>query len=193
MLPLFTSFTTTTITMTSRSIVSNQSAIPYEFRFALSRLLAILYANIDHEALHAAKVQGGPIGSDTVSGVSLESSETLSQSQGALSSFEYPEELTMHIVLADTLQYLQLVTFGCVVSHRAHDYSFEELAVNLDRILPADEEGLLQRMLKNVFAQLATGNRPLEPIARYVSLFEFLHPPVFLSFRVRQSNSQQFH
>lgn len=148
--------------------VSDQPEIPFEFRFALSNLLTYLFASIDHEALHAAKAQQrSPVETDTAfSDVSLESGEILSQSQDASSGFEYPKELNLHIVLADTLQYLQLVTSGSVFSSRAHEYSLEELAVNLERLLAADEGVLLQRVVKNVFAQLAMGNRPIEPIVR---------------------------
>ncbi len=163
-------------------------------RYCLNSLLCEIYGCINHSALHTAQAAASLNGrvnivdqdSDTemsdVSTSSLESGETfssVSSSEEDLDEQNLPEELTMQIVLADALQYLQLLTFETIVSCGAQDYSLPELVVTLTRLLEADAKGVedvrmttsdmvdyLNVALRAVLVQLERGNFPIEPVGR---------------------------
>ena len=165
------------------STASSYIEMSYELRLALSQFLLALYETVDHTTLAAAQAKSSliPSGMDSqddtemsdVSATSLETGEIISSDSS--SSKTYPERLTMHYVLAEALQYLQLTIYGTIISAGAHQYSHQELVVNLQRFLEEDaitttfeSVGHLRRGLTKVLAELKTGNTPVEPIARYV-------------------------
>ena len=162
-------------------------------RYCLNSLLCDIYGCINHRALHTALAAPSPNGSvnnvdqdsdiemSDVSTASLETGEILSSvsSSEELDEENLPRELNMQIVLADALQYLQLLTFGTIVSSSAQDYSLSELIITLTRFLDADAEGVedvrmttsemvdyLNVALRAVLMQLERGNSPIEPVAR---------------------------
>ncbi|KAJ9617315.1 hypothetical protein H2200_001036 [Cladophialophora chaetospira] len=165
--------------MASALASPRQFEFPYEDRLAPSLLLFDIYAAIDHELLSAAQRSPSPVPKGFPNTTSTEDlntdmidvSEVSDQSDG-------PEEIAMHIVLAETLQYVQLLTFGSIISPGALQYSLDELVVNLKRYLASKDEGVpsvrasteteldsLTMPIKTVLGQLDAGNRPLDPLA----------------------------
>ncbi|OQV00611.1 hypothetical protein CLAIMM_06088 [Cladophialophora immunda] len=168
--------------MASSASSSTQIEPPFEQRLALSHLLLELFRAIDHEAIFDAKSRDNEV-------MDLEEGEILSNTNIHLEEdeFQYPEELTMHIVLADALQYLQVRKLGFVASREVRSYSYEELVVSLKRHLKSSQPcrakyqsangtsttksdrtyNRVQQAVKTVIAQLEEGNWPIEPVARY--------------------------
>ncbi|OCT52496.1 hypothetical protein CLCR_10159 [Cladophialophora carrionii] len=93
------------------------------------------------------------------------------------SEADFPAELTMRIVFADALQYLQLIRFGAVTARYAHEYTDEALIDTLWECLDDTSERrveavvsedlmFLRRALESLLVQLECGITPIEPITR---------------------------
>ena len=122
--------------MESTSPSTTLTEITYEDRVALSCLLFDIFSTIDKGVLATAQGHHSPSGSihnfDQNNNIEVsDASATSDQSDQS----EYPRTLSMHMVLADSLQYLQLLTFGAIISIGARRYTFYELIVNLERFL----------------------------------------------------------
>ncbi|ETI24524.1 hypothetical protein G647_03893 [Cladophialophora carrionii CBS 160.54] len=139
----------------------------------MSRLLVTAYESIDHSALSAARAHYadmlGEYDTDTDASTDTDPSEA-----------GFPAELTMRIVFADALQYLQLIRFGAVIARYAHEYTDEALIDTLWECLDDTSERrveaaaledwrILRCALECLLVQLECGITPIEPIARLYS------------------------
>jgi len=138
-----------------------QQEPPYEHRLALSRVLMEIYTTIDHDAMFAHLHATGNQDADADS-----------EASGPM----YPEILSMQLILADTLQYLQLVRYGYIAALGAREYTHADLIANIRFVLDgfsaqAEDEDVayIVTCLMTVLTQLNEGNYPIEPVATYLA------------------------
>ena len=90
----------------------------------------------------------------------------------------FPTELSMTLVLTTALQYLRSMSFGHIASFGACSYSHNELVANMRILLDQPRTAHLhdsrpervtyiKTAMRTVLEQLALGNWPVEPVARY--------------------------
>ncbi|OAL26892.1 hypothetical protein AYO20_09925 [Fonsecaea nubica] len=153
--------------MASSMAAIEQTGPSYEQRLALSRVLLSLFRLIDQDVVFNAKARDNEGSAMDLDEGEIQPHSDMDREEDS----QHPEELTMHIVLADALQYLQVRKLGVVRSPNARGYSWDELVTSLkEHLSPAvNNQGYygVERAVRIVLVQIEKGVWPIEPIARY--------------------------
>ncbi|KAH0840418.1 hypothetical protein FOPE_05930 [Fonsecaea pedrosoi] len=166
--------------MASSMAAIEQTAPSYEQRLALSRVLLSLFRLIDQDVVFNTKVRENEGSVMDLDEGDIQQHSDMDLEEGEIpphtdvdpeEDSQHPEELTMHSVLADALQYLQFRKLGVIRSTNARRYSWDELVTSLKEHLSPTVNIQwyygVERAVRIVLVQIEKGVWPIEPIARY--------------------------